>query len=123
VTVDSPATVTTESGADDTEVAVTALPEAGGPINSDAESTASTVAREQTGWAVQVGAFDEQSGIIDTVAKFKAGGFSVVTVAPGEGKKWTRIWLGPYPDRRAANNARRRAIEFGAPKDSFVVEP
>lgn len=117
-TADSTVTAATESGAVDTEVAVTALPDAGVPLNSDDAAAAST------GWAVQVAALADQAGVAKMVAKLNAGGFPVNTVPPKSGGKLTLIWLGPYPDRRAANNARRRAIAAGAGvgNDAFVDE-
>lgn len=113
---DGGSTATPTAAAENTAAApprVTALTETVAPINSGVDA----------GWAVQVGAFDEKSGIDETVAKFQSAGFPVTAVAPAAGEKWTRVWLGPYPDRQAAREARRRALDAGAPGDSFVVEP
>jgi len=104
---------------------VTVLPAAGvdsAAAENDGETPAA-VAVDAAGWAVQVGAFDEQSGIDETVAKFKSANFPVTTVQPGAGEKWTRVWLGPYPDRQTATDALARALDAGAPADSFVVAP
>lgn len=102
---------------------VTASPAADVPINSGDSGDSGESAPAQPGWAVQVGAFDEPDGIEETVGKFKSAGFPVNTVAPAQGGKLTRVWLGPYADRQTARDALIRALDFGAPADSFVVAP
>lgn len=120
----STATTAAAQNAGDAESAVvTASPAAGVPINSGDSGDSGESAPAQPGWAVQVGAFDEPDGIEETVGKFKSAGFPVNTVAPAQGGKLTRVWLGPYADRQTARDALIRALDFGAPADSFVVAP
>lgn len=108
----------------DTEAAVTALPETV-PINSDdtvTPATPPTVALDQPGWAVRVGAFSVAANRDAVTAALESAGFEVnqTRVTTAQGKAATSLWLGPYAARQTARQAQAQAARVSA--DAEVVK-
>ncbi len=74
------------------------------------------------GWVVQVGLFTEKSRALALVSELKNKGFtasnSVVDTNRGP-KTGTRVWLGPFAKRSAAQNEQQR-LKSKAGKEGFI---
>ncbi len=87
-----------------------------------ATSVSKAAERVDVGWVVQVGLFTEKSRSITLIDELRNKGFQASSsiVDTNRGKKTgTRVWLGPFSKRAAAQSEKRR-LKSKAGKDGFI---
>ena len=91
-------------------------------VAAESDGGATKASAVDVGWVVQVGLFTEKSRALALVSELKNKGFtasnSVVDTNRGP-KTGTRVWLGPFAKRSAAQTEQKR-LKSKAGKDGFI---